>query len=182
MQTTSSIVREEVFGPVIVAQTFRTPTEAVALANNTEFGLGAGVWTENIGLAAETAMGIKAGVIWVNSHNMFDAAAGFGGYKQSGFGREGGKEGLYSYIKPSWQKSPPLSSLPSSQNSKKWGTPDLVSNLPAPAPSFKEDVGKVKSKTASSSISTSLPSFTPSKGVDRTPKMYISINLSRDPL
>ena len=90
VQTTSTLVREEIFGPVLVAQTFRTPAEAIALANNTRYGLSAGVWSENIGLAMEAATSIRAGVIWVNCHNMFDAAAGFGGYKESGFGREGG--------------------------------------------------------------------------------------------
>lgn len=92
MQSTSRLVQEEIFGPVLVAQTFRTPTEAIKLANNSKYGLSAGVWTEQLGLALETALSVKAGVLWVNGHNNFDAAAGFGGYKESGFGREGGKE------------------------------------------------------------------------------------------
>ena len=94
---------EEIFGPVLTVQSFRSPAEAVALANNTPFGLAGSVHTERIGLALETAIQIKAGVIWINCHNMFDAAAGFGGYKESGFGREGGKEGLFLYVRPTWQ-------------------------------------------------------------------------------
>lgn len=82
----------QIFGPVLTVLTFRTPKEAIALANNTKFGLAASVWTENLNLALETAISIKAGACWVNSHNMFDAAAGFGGYRESGFGRDGGKE------------------------------------------------------------------------------------------
>ena len=91
------LAREEIFGPVLVAMTFRTPDEAVALANNTRYGLAASVWTENVNRALEVAARIKAGVVWINSTNMFDAAAGFGGYRESGFGREGGREGLSEY-------------------------------------------------------------------------------------
>jgi aldehyde dehydrogenase (NAD+) len=93
----SVLAREEIFGPVLVATTFRTPDEAIALANNTRYGLAASVWTENVNRAFEVASRIKAGVIWINSTNMFDAAAGFGGYRESGFGREGGREGLSEY-------------------------------------------------------------------------------------
>ncbi len=96
----ATIAQVEIFGPVLVASTFRTPAEAVALANNTRFGLAASVWSEDINLALDIARKIKAGVVWINSTNMFDAAAGFGGYRESGFGREGGKEGLYEYVKP----------------------------------------------------------------------------------
>jgi hypothetical protein len=84
-------------------QSFRSPEEAIELANNTFFGLAGSVWTENLSLALETAISIKAGAIWINAHNLFDAAAGFGGYRESGFGRDGGKEGLYEYVKPAWQ-------------------------------------------------------------------------------
>jgi aldehyde dehydrogenase (NAD+) len=79
--------------------TFRTPEESVALANNTPYGLAASVWTESINLALDIAPKIKAGVVWVNSTNLFDAAAGFGGYRESGFGREGGREGMWEYVK-----------------------------------------------------------------------------------
>jgi aldehyde dehydrogenase (NAD+) len=92
------IAQVEIFGPVLVSMTFRTPSEAVALANNTPYGLSASVWTENINLALDIAPKIKAGVVWVNSSNLFDAAVGFGGYRESGFGREGGREGMYEYL------------------------------------------------------------------------------------
>jgi aldehyde dehydrogenase (NAD+) len=96
----SLIAQEEIFGPVLVAMSFRTPVEAVKLANNTRYGLAASIWTENINLALDIAPKVKAGTIWINSTNTFDAASGFGGYRESGFGREGGIEGLNEYIKP----------------------------------------------------------------------------------
>ena len=95
----STIAQVEIFGPVLVAMTFRTPEESVALANNTPYGLAASVWTENINLALDIAPKIKAGVVWVNSTNLFDAASGFGGYRESGFGREGGREGMWEYLR-----------------------------------------------------------------------------------
>jgi len=115
----SVLAREEIFGPVLVATTFRTPDEAVALANNTRYGLAASVWTENVNRAFEVAARIKAGVVWINSTNMFDAAAGFGGYRESGFGREGGREGLSEYriadelkSKPNSSRAPRLNASP----------------------------------------------------------------------
>src|SRR5208282_4274665 len=98
VEPASVLAREEIFGPVLVATTFRTPDEAVALANNTRYGLAASVWTENVSRALEVAARIKAGVVWINSTNLFDAASGFGGYRESGFGREGGREGLSEYL------------------------------------------------------------------------------------
>jgi aldehyde dehydrogenase (NAD+) len=108
----SVLAREEIFGPVLVASTFRTPDEAVALANNTRYGLAASVWTENVNRAFEVAARIKAGVVWINSTNMFDAAAGFGGYRESGFGREGGREGLSEYRIADEPKPKPTASRP----------------------------------------------------------------------
>jgi aldehyde dehydrogenase (NAD+) len=96
----ATIAQVEIFGPVLVSMTFRTPAEAVALANNTRYGLAASVWTENVNLALDYARAIKAGTVWINSTNLFDAASGFGGYRESGYGREGGREGLYEYVKP----------------------------------------------------------------------------------
>ena len=96
VQPSATLAQEEIFGPVLVSMTFRTPAEAVALANNSRYGLAASVWTENINLALDVAPKLKAGSVWVNCTNMFDAAAGFGGYRESGFGREGGKEGCTS--------------------------------------------------------------------------------------
>jgi len=93
------LMQEEIFGPVLVSTTFRTPGEAVTLANNTRYGLAATVWTENVNLALDVAPKLAAGVVWVNATNLFDAAAGFGGVRESGFGREGGWEGLRAYTK-----------------------------------------------------------------------------------
>jgi aldehyde dehydrogenase (NAD+) len=100
LSAASPLMQEEIFGPVLVSMTFRTPVEAVDLANNTRYGLAASVWTENVNLALDIAPKIKAGVVWVNATNLFDAAAGFGGVRESGFGREGGWEGLLAYLKP----------------------------------------------------------------------------------
>ena len=99
------LVQEEIFGPVLVSMTFRTQSEAIDLANNSRYGLAASIWSENINRAMDVAPKVKAGVIWINCHNQFDASCGFGGIKESGFGREGGKEGLYEYLKPQGLKS-----------------------------------------------------------------------------
>ena len=118
LEASAAVAQQEIFGPVLVAMNFRTPSEAVELANNTRYGLAASIWSENISLALETARKVKAGSIWINSTNLFDAAAGFGGYRESGFGREGGKEGLHAYLRPKWQKRarPVLSESPTN-----WG-------------------------------------------------------------
>ncbi len=107
VEPAATVAEVEIFGPVAVAMTFRTPAEAVQLANHTRYGLAASVWSENINLALDTAAAMKAGVVWVNSTNLFDAAAGFGGYRESGFGREGGREGLSEYLVADWEKSLP---------------------------------------------------------------------------
>ena len=101
----NTVATEEIFGPVLVEMSFRTPEEGIALANNTRYGLAATLWSENINLALDIAPKIKAGVVWINGTNQFDAAVGFGGYKESGFGREGGKEGMAVYLKPAWEKA-----------------------------------------------------------------------------
>ena len=151
--TASTLVQEEIFGPVLVVQTFRTPAEAVALANNSKFGLGASVWSENLGLALEAAVSIKAGSMWVNCHNMFDAAAGFGGYKESGYGREGGREGMLAYCKHDWM--PKFGFAPritdAMRENDAWGKAALSVVQPA---------GKAGGPK--------LPT-----GIDRTPKMYV---------
>ncbi|HHL43601.1 MAG TPA: aldehyde dehydrogenase family protein [Hellea balneolensis] len=100
VEPASTLAQEEVFGPVLAAMTFRTPKEAIALANNTRYGLAASIWSENINVALDMAANVKAGVVWVNSTNQFDAAVGFGGYRESGFGREGGIEGMMAYVRP----------------------------------------------------------------------------------
>ena len=98
----SVVAQQEIFGPVLAAMTFRTPREAVELANNTVYGLAASVWSESINVALHVAAQLKAGVVWMNSTNLFDAACGFGGYRESGYGREGGREGMLEYLEPVW--------------------------------------------------------------------------------
>ena len=110
LSTADPLMQEEIFGPVLVSSTFRTPAEAVELANNTRYGLAATVWTENVNLALDMAPKLAAGVVWVNATNLFDAAAGFGGVRESGFGREGGWEGLQAYTKAKG-KTPALKSI-----------------------------------------------------------------------
>jgi aldehyde dehydrogenase (NAD+) len=104
---TSVVAQQEIFGPVLAAMTFRTPSEAVELANNTAYGLAASVWSESLNVALQVAAQLKAGVVWVNSTNLFDAACGFGGYRESGYGREGGREGLREYLEPTWFRNAP---------------------------------------------------------------------------
>jgi aldehyde dehydrogenase (NAD+) len=104
----SIVAQQEIFGPVLAAMTFRTPSEAVELANNTVYGLAACVWSESINQALQVASQLKAGVVWVNCTNLFDASCGFGGYRESGYGREGGREGLLEYLEPRWFKNAPV--------------------------------------------------------------------------
>lgn len=143
----ATIAQEEIFGPVIVSMTFRTPAEAVELANDSRYGLAASVWTENVNLALDIAPQLKVGVVWVNCTNQFDAAAGFGGYKESGFGREGGREGMYEYLVPAWEADLP-----------KYAADDLV----VPAGGDDLDAGLLGADGSSG-----IP------GIDRTPKLYI---------
>ena len=91
----STIAKQEIFGPVLVCMSYRTPEEAIQLANNTRYGLAASIWSQDIDTALHIANKLKAGVVWVNSTNMFDAASGFGGYRESGYGREGGRENIF---------------------------------------------------------------------------------------
>ena len=100
MQTSHRIAREEIFGPVLSVLTFRTPAEAIAKANNTPYGLSAGIWTDKGSRILAVADQLRAGVIWANTFNRFDPASPFGGYKESGYGREGGRHGLAAYLAP----------------------------------------------------------------------------------
>ena len=103
--------REEIFGPVAVTGTFRTVDEAIALANNTAYGLAASIWSENVNLAMHAAAKVTAGVVWINATNLFDAGAGFGGMRESGFGREGARAGMFEYLSADWEKSLPKSKI-----------------------------------------------------------------------
>ncbi|HHC28990.1 MAG TPA: aldehyde dehydrogenase family protein, partial [Rhodobacterales bacterium] len=118
LTTASTLMQEEIFGPVLVSMTFRTPAEAVALANNSRYGLAATVWSENINLALDIAPKLAAGVVWINTTNAFDAAAGFGGVRESGYGREGGWEGLLAYTKPKAKAKAltPITAVPAPKN------------------------------------------------------------------
>ena len=147
----ATIAQVEIFGPVLVTMTFRTPAEAVQLANNTPYGLAASVWTENINLALDIAPKIRAGVVWINSTNLFDAAAGFGGYRESGFGREGGREGMWEYVKAEWKDG--------SASKVESGIRNVESRGGAPESSA-HSASRVP-------LSDSMPA------VDRTPKLYI---------
>ena len=124
---TSIVAQQEIFGPVLASMTFRTPSEAVELANNTVYGLAACVWSESINVALHVASQLKAGVVWVNCTNLFDAACGFGGYRESGYGREGGREGLLEYLEPAWFKNAPaLPALKSAADQASVDDPDSV--------------------------------------------------------
>jgi aldehyde dehydrogenase (NAD+) len=128
---TSIVAQQEIFGPVLAAMTFRTPAEAVELANNTVYGLAACVWSESINVALHVAAQLKAGVVWVNCTNLFDASCGFGGYRESGYGREGGREGLLEYLEPVWFKNAPM--LPAEKQSPPEAERDEVSTASDPS-------------------------------------------------
>lgn len=123
---TSVVAQQEIFGPVLAAMTFRTPQEAVELANNSTYGLAASIWSESINVALHVAAQLKAGVVWINCTNMFDGSCGFGGYRESGFGREGGREGLLEYLEPAWFKNAPALREPAA-------SPDERGDVPGPS-------------------------------------------------
>ncbi|WP_274424374.1 aldehyde dehydrogenase family protein [Chelativorans sp. YIM 93263] len=123
------LAQEEVFGPVLATMTFRTQEEGIALANNTRYGLAASVWSENVNRTLHVAPQLKAGVIWINGTNMFDASAGFGGYRESGFGREGGHEGLYEYLKKP-EKKAAYKSLPMPEADSEAGGSGVIDRTP----------------------------------------------------
>ncbi|SDS46444.1 aldehyde dehydrogenase family protein [Agrococcus carbonis] len=99
VEASSTIAREEIFGPVLSVLTFRTPDEAIAKANNTPYGLSAGIWSDKGSRVLAVADKLRAGVVWTNTFNKFDPASPFGGYKESGYGREGGRQGMQAYLK-----------------------------------------------------------------------------------
>lgn len=105
VSSNDEVMQDEIFGPVLSAMSFRTPAEAIELANNTRYGLAASVWSEDQAKANALAAAIRAGVIWINTTNQFDGKAEFGGYAESGFGRDGGKGGLLGYLKPKTEQA-----------------------------------------------------------------------------
>lgn len=146
------IAQVEIFGPVVVQMTFRTPAEAVALANNTRYGLAASVWTENVNLALDIASQIKAGTVWINCTNVFDAASGFGGYRESGFGREGGREGLREYVRR---------------------RPEPVEPTPKRHTETAEDDGREEARDGRGDAGETARAASPMPAIDRTAKLYI---------
>jgi acyl-CoA reductase-like NAD-dependent aldehyde dehydrogenase len=96
--TSNTVARDEIFGPVLSVLSFRTPDEAIVKANNTPYGLSAGIWTQNASRMLRVADSLRAGVVWANTFNQFDPTSPFGGYKESGYGREGGRHGLAAYL------------------------------------------------------------------------------------
>jgi aldehyde dehydrogenase (NAD+) len=155
---TSIIAQQEIFGPVLAAMTFRTPAEAVELANNTVYGLAACVWSESVNVALHIAAQLKAGVVWVNCTNLFDASCGFGGYRESGYGREGGREGLLEYMEPAWFKNATL--LPPEAPMERPASPPVRDN------NDDDDDEARQGRPA-------LPQQAGSPAIDRTVKLYI---------
>ena len=162
---TSIVAQQEIFGPVLATMTFRTPAEAVELANNTVYGLAACVWSESINVALHVAAQLKAGVVWVNCTNLFDASCGFGGYRESGYGREGGREGLLEYMEPAWFKNAPaLPAEPTLPAEKQ----DSTMERRAPSPVQDDDEEKdAEAGRGSPALHQSSPD------IDRTVKLYI---------
>jgi aldehyde dehydrogenase (NAD+) len=124
----ATVAQQEIFGPVLASMTFRTPREAVELANNTTYGLAASVWSESINVSLHVAAQLKAGVVWVNSTNLFDAACGFGGYRESGYGREGGREGMREYLELEWFKNAPAVKKPAAAKPRSNGNAKQASS------------------------------------------------------
>jgi aldehyde dehydrogenase (NAD+) len=176
VEPAGTLAQVEIFGPVLVAMTFRTPEEAVELANNTPYGLAASIWTENVNLALDIAPKIKAGVVWVNCTNVFDAASGFGGYRESGFGREGGAEGMYEYLKPNWEQNlPEVADQGFTPRAEPGVNGDLSDDLvrrssESMAATFQESA---KSEALGVSDDQAKSDIAHNIGIDRTPKLYV---------
>ncbi|MGH8316640.1 MAG: aldehyde dehydrogenase family protein [Steroidobacteraceae bacterium] len=166
---TNIVWHEEVFGPVLSVTSFRTLQEAVELSNNSRYGLAATLYTENINRALELAVKLKAGVVWINTTNQLDAACGFGGIRESGFGREGGLEGMLDYMRErdAW--------IPGPQGDSTASEPPL---LTAPAPLARS--GRMLAEALAVDTRGAATAAEPSRGgVDRTFKHYIGGKQSR---
>ena len=157
----SIVAQEEIFGPVLAAMTFRTPAEAIELANNSRYGLAACIWSENINLALDVAAQVKAGVVWINATNLFDAACGFGGYRESGFGREGGPEGMWEYLQPAWL-----------HGAGQDGTPNPLPE-PLPGSEFGLEFEETRQQSAPADELQGSDDVPAALGIDRTVKQYI---------
>jgi aldehyde dehydrogenase (NAD+) len=168
----ATIAQVEIFGPVVVLMSFRTPVEAVELANNTRYGLAASVWTENINLALDVAPQLKAGTIWINCTNVFDAASGFGGYRESGFGREGGREGLREYVR--WPDGRTGGKGGSERGGSEGGGKAGKSGKGGKQIRSVKGASHSEGRSASSASSPSASSPSALPPIDRTPKLYIA--------
>ena len=140
VDSTNTAAQVEIFGPVVTLMTFRTPVESVSLANDTRYGLAASIWTESINLALDIAPRIQAGTVWINCTNMFDAASGFGGYRESGFGREGGIEGMWEYVRPAWEAD--------ARQAADTTSPSHATGTISPEPHTDEKAGPLVDRTA----------------------------------
>jgi aldehyde dehydrogenase (NAD+) len=180
---TSIVAQQEIFGPVLAAMTFRTPSEAVELANNTVYGLAACVWSESINVSLHIASQLKAGVVWVNCTNLFDASCGFGGYRESGYGREGGREGLLEYLEPTWFKHAPQlhprplaidqpSTAPSGRIPAQETTPPSPRDSSLGGRSFSSDIQPSTPNGALAPEAKAASQSTPE--IDRTVKLFIA--------
>ena len=182
VEPAGTLAQVEIFGPVVVLMTFRTHDESVALANNTRYGLAASVWTENVNLALDVAPRLEAGTVWINCTNVFDAASGFGGVRESGFGREGGREGLLAYLRP----RPPAETdargetdahTPATEvrTSPALGPLPGGSSAPAPAPGSDGETAPTEEPLGPTGYG--LEGSSPI--LDRTPKLYIGRKQAR---
>jgi aldehyde dehydrogenase (NAD+) len=144
-----TLAQVEIFGPVVVLMTFRTHEEAVELANDTRYGLAASIWTESENLALDVAPKVKAGTVWVNCTNLFDAASGFGGYRESGYGREGGEEGLWDYVRPTWERAAHRDIQPTPAPA-----PTSRGATPAKSPARPASSGRIRANQATSAGTT----------------------------
>ncbi len=152
VEPSMTVAREEIFGPVLVSMSFRTPDEAVEIANHSRYGLAASVWSESLALALDVAPRLQAGVVWINATNVFDAAAGFGGMKESGFGREGGREGMHAYLVDEVERA--LGPYPEGAQRPPAG-PEAIGEA--------SEAGDAPTDNTGSAV----------RGIDRTPKLYI---------
>jgi len=175
----SELAQVEIFGPVLVSMSFRTPSEAVALANNTRYGLAASLWTQDIDQALDVARAIQAGTVWINSTNVFDASSGFGGYRESGYGREGGREGLWEYVRRKASPTGPTSAAQSaSQSTAGHSTPGRSTAGPSStglssAAAYSDTAYSTAPSSGSPTPFAVAPTKSEAPPIDRTPKLFI---------
>ncbi len=179
VEPAGTLAQVEIFGPVVVLMTFRTHEESVALANNTRYGLAASVWTENVNLALDVAPRLEAGTVWINCTNVFDAASGFGGVRESGFGREGGREGLLAYLRPRGRSDTEMAAEAAAHNPATGvRTSPALGIPPEPGSSTAPGSGDAHSPLAEPVPPTGYGDDV-NPALDRTPKLYIGRKQTR---